>query len=403
MPVAVFLIGYAIFAQGTSELMLAGLLPEIADDLGITIPRAGLLITGFAIGMLIGAPTLAVLTLRWPRKRTMIAFLVIFAATHVVSALAADYEVLLATRAIGAFVYAGFWAVGASTAMALVPTDRRGRAMSVVAGGLTVATVIGLPAGAWIGQHIGWRGSFWVVAALTAIAAVAVLVAVPELRPTGRPEVRVELRGLATPRLWRSYAMTAVFTAALLGTFSYLAAMLIETTRLDPVWVPAVLLIYGLGALIGIAIGGRAADARPVGVLVVGFGGLLAASVLLALTATFLVPVVILVFVLGLTGFGTNPALNSRVLGLAPTAPTLAVAGNISAFNTGISVGPWLGGLALTAGLGYPSVVWIGAGLAVLALALLGLDVGTRSRRQPSSVAPSADPDQEVLAVIRKP
>jgi DHA1 family chloramphenicol resistance protein-like MFS transporter len=381
MPLAVFLIGYAIFAQGTSELMLAGLLPEIAGDLGITIPQAGMLITGFAIGMLIGAPTLAILTLRWRRKRAMIAFMLIFAASHVVSALTSSYEVLLATRVGGAFVYAGFWAVGASTAMALVPAARRGRAMSIVAGGLTVATVIGLPAGAWIGQHLGWRGSFWAVAGLTLVAVVAVLVAVPEIRPTERPQVRTELRGLATPRLWLSYAMTAVSTAALLGTFSYLAAMLIETTRLDPVWVPAVLLTYGLGALIGIAFGGRAADVRPTGVLVAGFAGLLIISVLLALNEDQLVPVVILVFLLGLAGFGTNPALNSRVFGIAPTAPTLAVAGNISSFNVGISLGPWLGGLALTAGLGYPAVAWIGAGLAVIALVLLGIEVRTRAGR----------------------
>ncbi len=381
MPLAVFLIGYAIFAQGTSELMLAGLLPEIAGDLGITIPQAGMLITGFAVGMLIGAPTLAILTLRWRRKRAMIAFLLLFAASHVISALTTSYEVLLATRVAGAFVYAGFWAVGASTAMALVPADRRGRAMSIVAGGLTVATVIGLPAGAWIGQHLGWRGSFWAVAGLTLVAVVAVLIAVPEVRPTERPRVRTELRGLATPRLWLSYAMTAVSTAALLGTFSYLAAMLIETTGLDPFWVPAVLLTYGLGALIGIALGGRVADARPIGLLAIGFSGLVIISALLALNEAHVAPVVILVFLLGLVGFGTNPALNSRVFGIAPAAPTLAVAGNVSAFNVGISVGPWLGGLALTAGLGYPAVAWIGAGLAVIALLLLGVEVGTRSRR----------------------
>lgn len=389
MPVPVLIIGFAIFAQGTSELMLAGLLPELATDLGVTIPQAGLLISGFALGMLLGAPALAVLTLRWPRKRAMIAFLAIFVLAHVAGALTSSYAVLFAARFVGAFVYAGFWAVGGSTAMALVPPDRRGRAMSMVAGGLTVATVIGLPAGTWIGQHLGWRGAFWGVAALTTLAILAVLAKVPDLRPTITPQVRNELRGLATPRLWLSYAMTAASTAALLGTFSYLGAMLIDTTGLDSEWVPAVLLAYGVGALLGIAVGGRAADRQPLGVLAVGFTGLLITSVALALTAAYAIPVVILVLLLGLAGFGTNPALNSRVFGIAPAAPTLAVAGNTSAFNVGISVGPWLGGIALTAGLGYPAVAWISACLAVVTLALLTIE--TRLTRAHRSTVPRGD------------
>lgn len=380
MPLAVIVIGFAIFAQGTSELMLAGLLPQLADDLHVTIPQAGGLISAFALGMLVGAPALAMLTLRWARRRAMLAFLAIFVLTHVVSALTTSYAVLFAGRLIGAFVYAGFWAVAGSTALSLVPPERRGRAMSVVAGGLTVATVIGLPAGTWIGQQLGWRGAFWAVAALSTLAMIAVAWRVPNLRPAHPPRIGVELRGLVVPRLWLSYAMTAVSTAALLGTFSYLGAMLIDVTRLDEAMVPIVLLIYGLGTLLGMAFGGRAADRHPLGVLAIGFTGLVAASIALATTLENAAAVTVLVLLLGLVGFGTNPALNSRVVGIAPGAPTLAVAGNVSAFNVGISIGPWLGGLAISAGLGYPAVAWIGAALAVVALALVGVEAASRRR-----------------------
>ncbi|MGW4095127.1 MFS transporter [Nocardia sp. NPDC004750] len=260
MPSSVLIIEFAIFAQGSSELMLAGLLPELATDLGVSIPQAGLLISGFALGMLVGAPTLAVLTLHWPRKHAMVGFLAIFVLAHAAGALTSSYAVLFAARFVGAFVYAGFWAVGGSTAMALAPPDRRGRAMSIVAGGLTVATVIGLPEGTWIGQQLGWRAAFWDVAALNTLAIVAVLALVPAPRSAITTRVRDELRGLAIPRLWLSYAMTAVSTSALLGTFSYLGAMLIDTTGLDADWVTAILLTYGIGALLGIMVGGRAAD-----------------------------------------------------------------------------------------------------------------------------------------------
>ena len=391
MPVAIWVLGAAIFAQGTSELMLAGLLPEVSADFAVSIPQAGLTVSVFALGMLVGAPILATGTLRWPRRRALLAFLGVFVVAHIVAALTDSYAVLLATRFVAAFVYAGFWAVGASTAMALVSPARRGRAMSVVAGGITVAMVVGLPAGTWIGQHFGWRAAVWTVTVLTLVAAGAVLTAVPDTRAHTVLRARDELRGVAVPRLWLSYGLTATSTAALLGTFTYLSAMLITTTGVRADWVPLVLLGYGLGSLAGMAGGGFAADRWPRGVLAAGFGMLTVVLALLSVTADVPAAVAILAVVLGFAGFGTNPALNSRVFGIAPGAPTLASAGNISAFNVGISAGPWLAGLALTAGLGYPSVPWIGAGLGVVALLLLAVDVlvGRAPRRaaEPVGVA----------------
>jgi DHA1 family chloramphenicol resistance protein-like MFS transporter len=375
MPVAVYILGLAIFAQGTSELMLAGLLPEIAADLGVSIPDVGLLISAFALGMLVGAPVLAVVTLRWPRRTALLTFLAIFAVTHVAGALTPNYAVLLGTRIVGAFVYAGFWAVAAVTAVGLVPPNTRGKAMGIVAGGLTVATIVGLPAGTVLGQHLGWRAAFWAVAALSALAMIGVLATIPGGRPNpeSTPRLGNELRAMASPRLWLSYGTTALATGSLLVTFSYLAPMLTDTTGLQPGWVPAVLALYGAGALVGITIGGRTADKRPFGTLYVGVVGLVVISAALALSADVPALTVPLVFLLGSFGFSTNPALNTRVFTLANDAPTLATATNFSAFNVGITAGPWLGGLAISAGSGYPSIAWIGAALGVLALGTVAL------------------------------
>ncbi|TCC47561.1 MFS transporter [Kribbella capetownensis] len=368
MPLAVYVLGLAIFAQGTSELMLAGLLPEIAGDLNVSIPAAGLLISAFAVGMLVGAPILAVVTLRWTRRTALLAFLAVFALTHVVGALAPGYGVLVATRIVGAFVYAGFWAVAAVTAIGLVGPEVRGKAMSIVAGGLTIATIVGLPAGTVIGQHLGWRGAFWTVAVLSALAMIGVVATVPGGRSSTTPDLRAELRAMINPKLWLAYGTTAVSTAAYLVIFSYLAPLLTESTGLTEGWVPVVLALYGVGALAGITIGGRTADARPFTTLHVGIGGGIAASIVLALgTGTPWLAVVAIVLV-GAFGFANNPAINTRVFGLAGSAPTLAAAFNISAFNVGITIGPWLGGLAIDANAGYPSVAWIGAVLGLVAL-----------------------------------
>ncbi|WP_280243478.1 Cmx/CmrA family chloramphenicol efflux MFS transporter [Nocardia abscessus] len=370
MPVAIYVLGLSIFAQGTSELMLAGLLTEMAGDLGVSVPRAGLLISAFAMGMLVGAPVLAVVTLRWSRRTALLAFLAVFVGTHVVGALTSDYWVLFATRVVGAFVYAGFWAVAATTAINLVPPTARGKAMSIVAGGLTLAILIGLPAGTVIGQQLGWRAAFWAVALLSTAATIGVLAKIPAGRPAAPPRLRTELRTMLRPELWLSYATTALAIAALMVTFAYLGALLSDTTGMADGWIPVVLAIYGLGAFLGIVIGGRTADTHPLTSLYVGITGCVLTSALLALTAEYTAPVVALSFLLGAFGFGINPTLNSRVFTLAGEAPTLAGATNISSFNVGITAGPWLGGLAIGAGLGYAAVAWIGV---ILGLAALGV------------------------------
>lgn len=384
MPVAVYVLALAIFAQGTSELMLAGLLPEIAGDLAVSVPQAGLLISGFALGMLLGAPVLAILTVRWPRRLAMLAFLGVFIAAHVAGALAPNYPVLLVSRFVGAFVYAGFWAVGGSTVLSIVAEERRGRAMGIFAGGLTLATVIGLPAGTWLGQQLGWRGAFWAVALLTTASAAAVWVKVPHLSNDGQPRIAHEFGAMRNRRLWLSYALTATSVAALIGTFSYLGAM-VQEAGLPTSLVPLVMLGYGAGALLGMVVGGRLADTRPTAILVGSFAALMVLSVLLALTAGSAVWVALLAPLLGFAGFASNPALNSRIFGIAPGAPRLSVAGNISAFNAGISVGPWLGGMALTAGAGFAAVPAIGGALALLALLLLGVEV---LHRRPATAQP---------------
>ncbi|MET9273319.1 Cmx/CmrA family chloramphenicol efflux MFS transporter [Kribbella sp. NPDC003557] len=370
MPIAVYVLGLSIFAQGTSELMLAGLLPELATDLHVSIPRAGLLISAFALGMLVGAPVLAVATLTWSRRTALLAFLAIFALTHVAGALTSSYAVLLATRIVGAFVYAGFWSVAAVTVVSLVPATSRARAMSIVTGGLTIATIVGLPLGTVLGQHLGWQSAFWTVAGLCVLAMSGVLATVPSDRPdaASTPRLADEIQVLRNARLWLAFGTTALVTATILVVFSYLAPLLTRATGLPAGAVPTVLALYGLGSFIGITIGGRFADALPFHTLFISITGLTVLSAVLALTATVPVAAIAVVALLGGFGFAANPALNARVFGLAGDAPTLATATNFSAFNVGITAGPWLGGLAIDAGAGYPALGWIAVATGALAL-----------------------------------
>jgi DHA1 family chloramphenicol resistance protein-like MFS transporter len=389
LPLAIYVLGMTAFALGTSEFMLAGLLPAISSDLGVSVPDAGLLVSAFAVGMLVGAPPLAVATLWLPRRATMAGLLLVFALGHVLGAVTDAYGVLFASRVVSALACAGFWAVGAATAVSLVPAGRRGRAMAVMVGGMTVANVLGVPAGAFVAQQFGWRAVLWCVAACALLALAGILTLVPEgsnTRGTG-PRLRAELRVYADGRVWLALATTALVSAGIFAAFSYLAPLLTETGGLPASWVPGMLALFGVGSFAGITLGGRFADGHPFGTLYAGTGAVAVVLAVLALPLRGAAPLAVGVFLFGVAGFAVSPALNARVFALADGAPTLAGATNVSAFNLGNTIGPWFGGLTINAGLGYPSVCWLGAGLSVAALGTVGVSAAlsrtpaARSRR----------------------
>lgn len=369
MPPAVYILGLAVFALGTSEFMLSGILPAIADDMDVTIPQAGLLISAFAIGMVVGAPLLAVATLRLPRRTTLIALISVFGLGQVAGALAPTYAVLFASRIVSALACAGFWAVGAAVAIAMVPVTQRARAMAVMIGGLSIANVLGVPAGAFLGDGLGWRAAFWAVGAASAIALVGVVTLIPRIPlPAQRPRPRRELAIYRDRQVWLSITVTALAAGGVFCAFSYLSPLLTDVAGLDEGWVPTVLALFGVGALVGTTVGGRVADAHLFGVLLSGIAASTVFLAALALFGGFAVAAVVLSFLLGFSAFYTAPALNARMFNVAGAAPTLAGATTTAAFNLGNTGGPWLGGTVIDAGLGYPATAWAGAAMTVTAI-----------------------------------
>ncbi|MFE7396048.1 Cmx/CmrA family chloramphenicol efflux MFS transporter [Streptomyces sp. NPDC057557] len=392
MPLAVYILGLSVFALGTSEFMLSGLLPPIADDMNVSIPRAGLLISAFAIGMVIGAPLLAVATLRLPRRTTLIALISVFGLGQVAGALAPTYEVLFASRVVSAFACAGFWAVGAAVAIAMVPVNARARAMAVMIGGLSIANVLGVPLGAFLGENLGWRSAFWAVGAASAVALVGVTTLIPRIPlPEQKPRLKQEMSIYRDRQVWLSIVITALAAGGVFCAFSYLAPLLTDVAGLDSGWVPTVLALFGIGALVGTTIGGRVADAHLFGVLMSGIAASTVFLVALALFASNQVAAVGLSFLLGLSAFYTAPALNARMFNVAGAAPTLAGATTTAAFNLGNTGGPWLGGTVIDADFGFAATAWAGAAMTVLALVAvvfsLRLQGGGRSRRVTGSPA----------------
>ncbi|MGQ4728425.1 Cmx/CmrA family chloramphenicol efflux MFS transporter [Streptomyces sp. Ju416(a)] len=386
MPFAVYVLGLAVFAQGTSEFMLSGLLSGIAADLGVSLSAAGLLTSAFAVGMVVGAPLMALFSRAWPRRRALLLFLAVFVAVHVAGALTPGYGVLLATRFVGALANAGFWAVALSTAVAMVPDRLKGRAAAVVVGGVTIACVVGVPAGAVLGESWGWRSAFWAVAIVSLPAFVAVLRTVPGGRggtdvDADPVSVRDELRVLTGPRLRPVLLTMALVQGATFCAFSYLEPLLTRETGLGAGWVPVSLALFGAGAFAGVTVAGRFADAHPVAVVATGMAALTAGWSALASAAGSPVLTLALIPLLGLLAFGTGTALITRVLGLAPGAPTLAGAFSTTAFNLGATVGPWAGGLALDAGFGYRAPVGVSAALMVLALLVAATTAKSRRSR----------------------
>ncbi len=394
MPLAVYILGLSVFALGTSEFMLSGLVQPIAEDMDVSIPQAGLLISAFAIGMVVGAPLLAVATLRLPRRTTLVSLITVFGLGQVAGALAPNYAVLFASRVVSALACAGFWAVGAAVAIAMVPQGSRARAMAVMIGGLSIANVLGVPAGAFLGEHLGWRSAFWAVGAASAIALVGVVTRIPHIpRPVTKPRLREELAIYRDRQVLLSIVVTALAAGGVFCAFSYLAPLLTDVSGLDESWVSAVLALFGIGALIGTAIGGRVADAHLFGVLLTGITASTVFLAALALLASSPVATTVLAFLLGVSAFYTAPALNARMFNVAGAAPTLAGATTTAAFNLGNTGGPWLGGTVIDAGLGYASPAWAGAAMTLLALATTAVALRlTRTARSRVVIGAQAAP-----------
>lgn len=362
MPVLLYVLAVAVFAQGTSEFVLAGLVPGISTGLGVSIAQAGYLTSGFAVGMVVGAPLTAVLGRRLPPRWTLTATLAVFVAAHVAGALTDQFAVLLATRFVAAMANAGFLAVALSTVTTIVPAGRQARALAAVLGGTTLALIAGVPAGALLGAVWGWRSALWAIAGVSALALVAVAVLTPGRLgprvPHARVDLRAELGTLRSPGLLRYLVFGVLVNGATFCAFTYLAPLVTDRADLDPTLVPVVLALFGLGAFGGVTAAGRLADAY--GHLVLGAGALalVAGWVLWAVLAASPSAVWVLAPVLGALSFAVGGTLIARGMAAAHGAPTMGGAFSTVALNLGALAGPVLGGLAIGSfGLVGPLVV----------------------------------------------
>lgn len=383
MPLALFVLGLTTFGLGTTEFMIAGLLPELATAFGVSVPDAGLLISLFAVGVVVGAPTMTVLTSRAPRKLTLVTLLVVFLAGEVLAALAPTFGVLMTARVVTAVAHGAFFGIGAVVAADLVSPDKKARAIAIMFGGLTIATVAGVPMGTFIGQQLGWRATFWAVAIVGALGLVGVIALVPRQPRDEAQRFGSELAAFRRPRLWLALATTTLSQAALYSAYTYLAPLVTEITGFTATAVAPLLMLYGVGTVLGSWLGGRFADRNLMRALAIGLvvlGGILA---LFTLTAHSKSAMVITLAVFGVASFAINPALQTRVMSISPDAPTLASAVNISAFNVGNALGPWLAGLAISSGAGFLAPSRVGAALAVgsIATALASIAADHRKSR----------------------
>jgi DHA1 family chloramphenicol resistance protein-like MFS transporter len=408
MPLPLYLLALAVFAMGTSEFMLAGLLPDIASDLDVTVGTAGLLTSAFAIGMIVGAPLMAGLARHWPGRSSLLGFVLVFSAAHAAGATTSSFPVLFATRVVAALANAGFLAVALTTAASLVSPDRKGRALAVLLSGTTVATIAGVPGGAALGTLLGWRATFWAVAALCLPAAVGILKGIParpgqedavdgaavravRAQPAGPtlraeraqparpalpamrtepagPALRAELAQLTRPRLLLVMLVGALVNAATFAGFTFLAPIVTGAAGLGELWIPVVLMLFGAGSLVGVTVAGRLSDQRPGLVLTAAGPLLLLGWPALAVGAEEPVALLVLVFFQGALSFALGSTLITRVLYEAAGAPTMAGSYATAALNVGAAVGPLIAATTLGTSVGTLGPLWASALLVALAL-----------------------------------
>lgn len=385
MPSGLIALALGGFGIGLTEFLIAGLLPQVASSFDVSEAVAGRLISGYALSVAVGAIALTAATARLPRKQVLVGLVVLFVIGNLLSAVAPTYEVMMLGRIVAALCHGSFFGIGSLVARGLVAPERKSRAVAVMFAGLTVANVLGVPFGALVGERWGWRAAFWAVTAIGLLALAGIVALVPgsaggplTSEVTGRPErlpptgPRAQFRAFRSWQVWLTLTATALGYGGMFGAFSYIAYTFTEVGGFSSSDVAWLLMVYGVGLVVGNLVGGRAADLDRDRTLVLSLLGLGVTLAPFGLLATSAAASVVLVFLMGVTGFASVPGMITRVTDHAQGA-ALAAGANVSASNVGNALGAWLGGLAITAGLGYTAPLYVGAGLVLIAVAVMAV------------------------------
>jgi DHA1 family inner membrane transport protein len=382
MPVGLIALALGGFGIGLTEFVIAGLLPDVAADFGVTEASAGWFISGYALAVVAGALGLTAAVTRLERKPVLAGLLVLFIAGNLLSATAADYWPMMLGRIVAALSHGAFFGIGSVVAAGMVPPSRKAGAIALMFTGLTAANVLGVPFGTLLGQAAGWRATFWAITVIGVAALAGILALVP--RSAGESgtsgSLRSELGAFRSGQVWLSIVVTILGYGGMFGAFTYIAYTLTEVSGFAASTVPWLLVVFGLGLFAGNALGGKAADRNVDRTLLVVLAVLSVVLMAFALTAANPVLTVVSLVLMGGFGFATVPGLQMRVMKYAPGAPTLASGANIGAFNVGNALGAWLGGVTITAGLGYASPIWAGAGITLVGLLVMAF-AAAKARR----------------------
>jgi DHA1 family inner membrane transport protein len=372
VPIALYALALAAFAVGTTEFIIAGLLPTMAADLGVSIPATGLLVSGYALGVAVGGPILALLTAHWPRRPVIIAMVALYAAGHVLCAVAPNYTVLLIARFLVALTHGLFFGNATIAAATVVPPERRGAAISIVLAGVPLANLLGVPFGAVIGHAFGWRSTFWIIAGISALATILIVLTLPKVQDDQSAPIpwRDQLRVLGRHQISLSYLALFVLLIGLLAFNTYQVPFLITQTGISEDATPPYLFAYGLGAVIGIIAGGRLADWKIMPSLL---GSIAAYTVLSALILVVMgspIAMFVVMFLLGVSVLVFQVQPQARIVANSAGAPTLAATFIATAFNLGYAVGALAGAGLLNARFGYVSLPVVGIVCGLVALAV---------------------------------
>ncbi|WP_260674266.1 MFS transporter [Comamonas aquatica] len=384
---ALFALAVGAFAIGTTEFSPMGLLPVIAEGVQVSIPTAGMLVSAYAIGVMLGAPVMTLLFSRWGRRKALVALMLIFTVGNLLSALAPGYTSLLLSRLITSLNHGAFFGIGAVVAASVVPKDKQASAIAAMFMGLTVANIGGVPVATWVGQQLGWRLAFGGTALLGLITMAALWLALPPGEAGPRPNVRRELAVLVQPSVLLAMGTTVLGSGAMFALYTYVAPVLTELTQASPGFVALALVLIGVGFTLGNSLGGRLADWSLDGATLLILATLALTMAVLPLLLTTQLGAAIGLVVWGAAAFGIVPPVQMRVMQAAAQAPSLASSVNVGAFNLGNALGAALGGLVISLGWGYAAVPWVGAALAASGLGLAWLG---RRNRSPAAVCTSS-------------